>query len=322
MASYLHFVLNLIITLSLFFIIPFTTAAPLNLKQAPYKKAVRTGTITDPNILEASGIAASTGRQSTLWVINDGGNPAVLYALAPTGKRLNSFLIVSPSGMEVKNTDWEDLSAFEYNGEHFLLIADLGDNKAKRNFCTLLVIKEPDPESHQKKLPIECKIQFKYADGPNDCEAVAVDVPKQRILLLSKRKPEPILYELPLIVSPGRDMYTAHQIGIIKNIPEPTPSDLKDKYGAFRSQPTAMDLSSDGRTMVILTYKHGYIYNRQSGQTWQDAFTAMPLLLELPHPNTGELVQREALCLDQKTGAIIVTSEKANAPIYVLNPMK
>jgi len=81
-----------------------------------------------------------------------------------------------------------------------------------------------------------------------------------------------------------------------------------------------MDISSDGNTLAILTYKHGYLFRQKTGQDWNDAFLSLPEIIRLPA--TGELVWREALCIDRNTGQIIVTTEQLPAPIYILEPAK
>ncbi|MCG8637826.1 MAG: hypothetical protein MI863_28635 [Desulfobacterales bacterium] len=248
-------------------------------------------------------------------MVNDSGNPAELYAISSGGKFLNAF---SVEGAD--NIDWEDMSGFRHNGKGYLIIGDIGDNKARRDFCTLYAVSEPNaaPSLTEQSLPIQWQMHFKYADGPRDCEALAVDETRQRIYLLSKRDKYPVLYELPLSFDPEDTLYTATPVARIRTIPQPTPADLKEKYGKHRSRPTSMDISSNGRTLVILTYKHGYLYRRHPGQTWDQAVESPPELL--PLPDTGELVQREALCIDREKNNIIVTTEQIPAPIYTFTP--
>jgi len=307
----------------IFSIIAFFTLAPpsravdeTTLEHAPYKQGFRTGTISDPGLEEVSGIFASRKNSPLLWVINDRGNTPVLYALSPDGKMRKNFPIAG-----IKNTDWEDLSGFRHKGEDFIMIGDVGDNRAKRKFCTLFIVKEPAP-GDTAPLKLQWQMRFQYEDGPRDCEAIAVDGPNKKIFLLSKRDRFPVLYELPLVIHPPDTLYTAKPVAKIKNIPRPTPSDLKEKYGKYRSRPTSMDLSTDGNTLVILTYKHGYVYRRESNRTWKATFQSLPWLIRLPLPGTGELVQREALCINHGTGQLIVTTEQLPAPIYTLDPVK
>ena len=82
-----------------------------------------------------------------------------------------------------------------------------------------------------------------------------------------------------------------------------------------------MDLSPDGNAMVILTYKNAYWYEKESKENWDKAFSRQPGCLTLPHPHTGELLIREALCLCPQTQNIYVSSERLPAPIYVLCPI-
>ncbi len=292
------------------------TADGTSLEKASFHNAVRTGVITDPMIQEVSGIYASQKNRPLLWMINDSGNTPALYALFSDGQNPREFKIRG----KITNTDWEDLAGFQYQGETFLVIADVGDNRAQREFCTLFFVKEPAPGT-LGPLNLEWQMRFNYQDGPRDCEAVAVDRVNQKILLLSKRQKQPVLYELPLAIFPRDTLYTAEPIAKISNIPQPTALDLKEKYGKSRSWPTSMDISADGRTLVILTYKDGYTYTREANQTWSQAFESRPGLIQLPHPNTRELVQREAICIDQGTGRIILTTEQLPAPIYTLDPL-
>ena len=302
-------------------------ARSLALEPALFKDAVRTGTISSPDITETSGIFASRTNKSVLWVVNDSGNPAALYALTYRGKHLGTFFLKEKDGRAVKNTDWEDLSGFEYRGEHFLVIADVGDNRARRRFCSLLIVREPSlgqdaaaADGADGTLAVRWQMRFQYENGPRDCESVAVDIRSKKILLLSKRTRPPVLYELPLALSTRDTLYTARPVAEITTIPPPTALDLKKKYGRYRSRPTSMDLSADGRSLVVLTYKDAYLFRRDTGLTWQTVLADPPRVIRLPHPDTGELVQREAVCFDPGTGRLIVTSEKPSAPIYTLSP--
>ena len=108
---------------------------------------------------------------------------------------------------------------------------------------------------------------------------------------------------------------------MLKNIPHPTKEDLKVRYGKYRSQPTAMDISPDGMNLVVLTYKHAYLYTRSAGQDWSDAVSKDPECIILPLPDTGVLSIREALCFGGSSMQLFVTSELTPAPIYRLEPL-
>lgn len=286
------------------------------LSPAPYKDAVRCGLISSPGLKEISGLAVSQKTPNLLWVINDSNNPPVVYGLSTQGVMLKTYEVAG-----AKNRDWEDLAGFHYRGEDFLIIADVGDNWSNRLFNTLYCVKEPAPDTQSNGvLQLEWEMKFKYEHGPLDCEAVAVDATNQRIYLLSKRKAVPVLYELPLDMPCKKSMYTARAVAKIRNIPGPSPEDQRQKYGKYRSRPTAMDISADGNALYILTYKHAYVYSRTPDQTWDLVLSNPPQQILLPAPS-HTMVQREALGLDQTSGKIFITSEKSLAPIYVVEPI-
>jgi len=278
------------------------------------------GCIDNESIAEISGIASSRINRDILWVVNDSGNAPELFAVTMDGAVAGTFRV---SGVE--NRDWEDLASFRYRGISYLLIADVGDNKARHDTCSLLVLREPvigngqDVSGSRDVTPVGV-IRFRYEDGPRDCEAVAVDTVGNRIMLLSKRTRPPVLYKLPLML-PGSDtVLTAERTGEVTTIPAPNEKDLLYRYGRFLSYPTAMDLSTDGTALVILTYKHAYLYERQIHESWKHVLTAPPRRVRLPHPETGVLIQREAVCFGNGNRNLFVTSEKSPAPLYRLAP--
>lgn len=283
-----------------------------------YGPVERVGTITDPDISEASGMAASLRDDNLFWVINDSGNPSTLFAIGADGNTRATFTIA-----DTPNCDWEDLAAFSLEQTPYLLIADIGDNLAGRSRCSLYIVREPEvsdtrPEQEQL-LPVEWQIRFSYPDGPRDCEAVAVDARQKQVLLLSKRDRPPVLYELPLM--PSSEVVVATVIGPMTTIPPPTPEDIKQPYGFVWSRPTAMDLSTDGNRLVVLTYKQAYAFDRAPGQSWQSVITAPAVCIPLPHPTTGILPIREALCVQPGTGDLFITGEVPPAPVFRLIPV-
>ena len=103
------------------------------------------------------------------------------------------------------NRDWEDLSSFRIGALAYLLVADTGDNDAKRKHVQLYVVPEPDLDLDDKvKVEPAWKVDFVYPGGPRDAEAVAVDTANQRVLVLTKRTLPPELYEVPLTPGDGR----------------------------------------------------------------------------------------------------------------------
>jgi hypothetical protein len=287
---------------------PKLSAFPGVLQRAPYADVVIVGTLAHDGIREASGMAPSRVNRDILWVLNDSGNEPELYTIGTQGAALSTCRIGT-----VRNTDWEDLASFRWQGDSYLLIADTGDNGGKRNDCALLVVREPGEAAFVAgavlTLPVAWTLRFRYEDGPRDCESVAVDVAAERVLLLSKRTVPPVLYELPLRPAGTGVVEVARRVVAVSSMPAPP----KGKGRRHRSQPTAMDLTSDGTALAILTGEHGYLYERSPGEPWAQALGRPPLGIVLPPEKSGLLKQREALCFADGTRQLFVTSEGRHA---------
>jgi hypothetical protein len=291
------------------------------LQRAPYGAPVIAGKIVHPAVREASGLAPSRRHRDVLWLINDSGNPPVLYAVGTNGVARGEYRVKG-----AQNRDWEDLASFRLGGVPYLMVADVGDNSAKHGTCTLYIVREPDvvreAPKKSKTLPLSWTVRFRYEDGPRDCESVAVHAASRRILLLSKRTRPPVLYELPLRRGDAKDVATARRLAEIANIPPPTKEDLKDRQGRYSSQPTAMDMASDGTAIAVLTYRHAYLYHRRGKEPWAQACARRPLRLVLPSRNTGLLRQREALCFAHGSQRLFITSEGHPAPLCRVDPKR
>ena len=186
-----------------------------------YSEAQQIGHLAHSKLREVSGMAASRRRPDLLWVANDSGNGALLYAIGLDGRTHGIFQVNG-----VRNRDWEDLASFTSDGKAQLLVADVGDNTAKRQESVLYIVEEPDLPRKQSPagthLPLLRRIRFVFEDGPRDCEAVAVDLSMNRVLLLSKRDHLPRLYELPLWPEDDTSTVTARFLVEITTIPPAT----------------------------------------------------------------------------------------------------
>ena len=198
------------------------------------------------------------------------------------------------------------------------MIGEIGDNSAKRAAVVLYFVREPkDRPAAGAALPADGRFVFRYEDGPRDAEALAVDVEGDEILILSKRNKPPVLYRLPLratlkaALAPQDTAGVARRVGAVASIPQPSSLELRlfPRFGRYRSQPTAMDLSPDGRVMLVLTYGEGWLFERMDGEDWLAALSRAPRPLYMPY-----LSQPEAATFTADD-SIYVSSEKEDAPL-------
>ncbi len=275
------------------------------------------GDLADNTITEASGMVSSGRQKDLLWIVNDGGNPPMIHAVGLDGSNRGRVHI-----RNARNKDWEDLAAFHYDGRPYLLIADCGDNDRRRKSCFLYIVEEPRIDSTDTLAEFSVswtwQIEYSYVDGPRDCEGVAVDMANRQILLLTKRTVPPIVYVLPLLPAEKDKSLLARPLAQVNGIPAPSPKDLAEDplFGRFRSQPTAMDISPDGKIIAVLTYKRPYLFYRQENESWPRVFERPPSPLVMP-----PMRQAEAMCFSPDGKGLIVTSEKLPAPLYRLDIM-
>ena len=103
-----------------------------------FGETVFAGHLANPQINEASGMASSRLYPAVLWVINDGGDDPMLYAVGTDGADLGTFRVDG-----ARNYDWEALASFQLLNTAYLLIADVGDNWEQRKSSSLYVVEEP-----------------------------------------------------------------------------------------------------------------------------------------------------------------------------------
>lgn len=268
------------------------------------------GVMIDPQLDEISGIAASRRHRDVLWMLDDGGNPERLFAVSTGGTRLATLRVEG-----VTKTDWEDLASFELDGRNYLLIADTGDNGGLRRSLQLHIVEEPARIENARLRPA-WSIAFRWPDGARDCEAVAVDAGNRQVLLISKRRQPPELFSLPLHPR-GTALQTAHKLGTLAGVPQADANALRRNPQRARldSQVTAADVSPDGRTLAVMTYRWLLLYPRHAREDWGQAVARAPKFEPLPW-----LPQAEALAWSRDGRHLYATGEFIPAPLYRITP--
>lgn len=280
------------------------TTAPAR-APATFSRPVEAATLAEPQNREASGLAASRRTPGLLWVHNDSGGEPVLYGVAADTGDLRGTIRLRG----VRNTDWEDVAAFERDGEAWLAVGDIGDNYARRPSIQIHFLREPDAAqlspTKETEIAPAYTLRVVFEDLARDCESLAVDAREGAVYLLSKREPVPRLYRLPL--APSKEIVVARRVGTVPNLPQPDFLQrlLKIPTGRYRGEPTAMDFAADGSAAVVLTYGDTLLFPRAVNETWADALAKLPIVLP-PH----ELPQAEAACFSPDGRAIYVASEQ------------
>jgi hypothetical protein len=241
------------------------------------------------DITEASGIAASRKNIGVLWIHNDSGDTARIFAVNTHGKHLGVYYIDG-----ITNRDWEDIAVGPgpVSGENYIYIAETGDNDAIYDMKCIYRFQEPNIDLKQTPLTAAIKnidiIKFRYSDGPRDAETILVDPLTRDIYIVSKREEKVKVYAATYPQS-LRDTII-----------------IKDVLTLPITEIVGGDISHDGKEILLKTYDTVYYWKRNAGQSvtqsLSNSYYTLPYLRE---------PQGEAICWSYNADGFYTTSEEA-----------
>jgi hypothetical protein len=263
---------------------------------------------------EVSGIQSGEG--GVFFLHNDEGSPSI-YIADEDGRHLGKVTI-----RDAKNRDWEDITRMPGESGPMLVLGDTGDNKTRYKSVKLYFVAEPKPSAsgaYASEVDLLHKLKVRYPDGPRDCEAMAYDPASSMLLFLTKRDHPPRLYGLPVDEALQAGKAELQYLGDVPGFRPPTMADLftSKKRGPWVSQPTGMDISSDGRRAAVITYRSLYLFERAEDESWAEAFLKTPLEYVGPPGLHDEAVTFE---FDAEFDAVYVyvSTERRPTPVYKL----
>lgn len=277
------------------------------------------GTLNSPLIPESSGIALAETQENAFWTINDSGHTNDLFCVSFSGRVLAKVTL-----QNAKNVDWESMAWFVKDGVRYLVVADVGDNNARRQQLQIYFLPEPEFQLQEEmvKLKRDCfSFRFVYPDGARDCEAVAIDPETLDIWLAEKimrprgdRKP-PGLYRISADKDWFRRAIEAAELKPQQSVVSPIETEV---ISATREGDlshlfiTGMDFSRDGRFLIMRNYLQALLFEKKNDQTWAEALTSTkPSNVRLPLQRQGETIT-----FTSDSRSVIITSEFVGQPIW------
>lgn len=223
--------------------------------------------IGDPRLDEVSGVAASRSHPGMLWVHNDSGDSARLFAV-DRGGRTRAELVVDGA----MALDWEDLAigpgpAGSGDGRPWVHVADVGDNLRLRPVVSIYRFPEPDPTRGDQRVHAQ-RIDVTYPGlRRHDVEALLVDPRSGDLVLVTKEADgEASVFVVDAARARPGSPVEAREVG---------------RLPAGR-RITAGDVSPDGGSIVLRSYREAWAWDRRDGETIAAALEREPRRFDAP----------------------------------------
>lgn len=256
-----------------------------------------TGSLTDPALVEASGLGLSSKNPDTLWVHNDSGDSARLFAVSLTGGTRVVYTLAGATA-----NDWEDMAIGPgpVAGTSYLYAGDIGDNPSNRATIAVYRVAEPVVSGAAvQTLTGADKLTLRYPDSPRDAEAMFVDPKSGELYIIQKSAGGgPVgIYRAPANLAAGSTTVMTR----VATLQLPT---------GLANAVTAADITPDGDTIAVRTYGFVRLYSRMT--------TTVPIGVSFP-PCSGPIPaenQGEAVAFRPDGKAYMTVSEGGAAALH------
>jgi len=259
------------------------------------------GTLQSAQLDESSGIAVSAKNPGTLWINNDSGDTARLFAVAPDGALQGIYPFEGANAI-----DWEDvaLGPGPVPKAPYLYAADIGDNGATRPNIVVYRAREPKVVADGGTHPITGvdALTLSYPDGAHDAEALMVDPRSGEIYIVVKHLatggPAGV-YRAPAGLAAGGTTVLT-KVG-----------DVRLPFGPVAFAVTAGDISRDGKAIGLRTYGSVRLWHLGPEQSVMAALDAKPCRGPVPIEPQGE-----ALGFQPDDRGYFTVSEGVHVPLH------
>lgn len=222
------------------------------------------GIVDSGEIREASGLVASSTYPGFFWTHNDSGDAARIFLLDSLARHRSTWYLPG-----VKARDWEEMGKMRRNDVEYLMVGDIGDNRAQREYITMYVFPEPVIElAASEKVGIDSivpeqvqVVHLQYEDGARDAEAFFYDDQDELLYVITKRELQVGVYSTPL---PG---FIASSL-----TPSTDTLKLQLQLRLPTTWVTGADISARGDEILIKNLLQVLYWQREAGESVIQAF--------------------------------------------------
>jgi hypothetical protein len=263
---------------------------------------VNAGALADQDLVETSGIVASPSMAGVLWMHNDSGDLARLFAVGTGGQALGRLNLPG-----VSLPDLEDIAAApcpDLVGP-CLWLADSGNNLRNRTDLAIVAVREPLFVGTLGEVDAlrTWRFPFSYPGDAVDSEALVVTPNLSALYLLEKvdaaqsrifRYPGPFVEDVPVVLE---------VVGTMASPGVPVTHGLEI---------TGADLHTNGQRLLVRTYTGVYEYALGAGSVESLPSAARTLVTLGPLSEQ----QGEAVAYDGTGRGLFTVSEGAGAMLH------
>lgn len=279
-------------------LLPLVSSCALGAQSDEFAPGREAGIVRSDLIREASGIVASRRNPGVLWVHNDSGDSARVFAINERGEFLGACTLAGAA-----SRDWEDIAAGPGPdpNQQYLYVGDIGDNQAK--YPEIMVYRVPEPKvdpalpfGRMTLGPAEA-IRLTYPDGPRDAETLLVDPLTRDLFIISKREMFSKVYRAAWPQSTTQ------------------PTEMTRVATLPWGFAVAGDVSPDGRRVIVRGMFNASRWVRPPGAPLWHAFSGKMVRLPLMSEPQGE-----GICFDARGLGYFTIGEMHHPPLHYFGP--
>lgn len=251
------------------------------------------GALAEAALVEASGMVASASQRGVLWMHNDSGDSARLFAVGEDGAAIAAVTLDGASAV-----DWEDIALGPApGGGDALYVGDVGDNARARSEIVVYRVREPSLSPAPASIAGAVALRFTYPGGDkHDCEAIFVDARSSRIFFVTKdASGRSELFSGPALGDGAATTTLTHEgtldLGLAQLV-------------------TGADITRDGARIVIRAYTTAWLYERGPRESVAEALSRPGCRVPVAEERQGE-----AIAFRSDGRAYLTTSEGRGAAI-------
>ncbi len=250
-----------------------------------FRSGVVTGQVASAEIAEASGVVVSRHDEDVLWVHNDSGGVARLFAMKTDGTDLGTYNILGATA-----TDWEDIAA----DDSYLYLGDIGDNGFVRESISVFRIAEPEVSAEQAPVSVDVTdvetLELVYPGGAKNAETLLVDPASDDIYIVTKETDNNMVYR-----AAAPHPWDGGQ-ATLELVVDELPFAKANALELYGGEVTGGDVSLSGDAIIIRSYWRAYWWRRPAGSELWEAFSGEAC--KVPVPSAVVDGQGEAIGFD------------------------